>query len=48
MYDFVDGFHDVDPDFVEISELADPFMQLRIITVDAVVHDTIQIQIEII
>ena len=44
----IDGLHDIGPDLVEILELAHSFVQLRVIAMDAIVHDTIQIQIQVI
>jgi len=46
--DLIDGFHYVAPYLIEVLELADPLMQLCIVSVDAVVHDPIQIEIEVV
>ena len=48
MHNLVYGFHDVGPHFIEICELADSLMQLRIVAMDAVVHNTVQIKVQII
>ncbi len=48
MNNLIDGFHDVGPDFIEILQLRHSLMELSIVTVDAIVHDTIQIEVEII
>ena len=48
MHDLIYRLHDIGPDFIEISELANPLMQFGIISVNAVVDNTVQIKVQII
>ena len=48
MNDLIDRLHDVSPDFIEICELADSLMQFGIVAMNAVVHNTVQIKVQII
>lgn len=45
VHDLIYGFHDVGPDLVEVIELAHALVQLGVVSVDAVVHDAVQVQI---
>lgn len=51
VHDLIDSLHDVDPDLVKAFgslQLADFLMQLGIVAVDAVVHDAVQIEIQVV
>ena len=48
MHYLIYGLHDVGPHLVEVHQLADSLMQLRVIPVDAVVHYAIQIQVQVV
>ena len=48
MHDLVDRLHYVGPLLVKVNQLADSFMQPLVIPVNAVVHDAIQIQVQVV
>lgn len=48
MHNLVDGFHDGGPELLLVFHSTDSLMQLRIITMHAIVHNTIQVEVQIV
>ena len=48
MHYLIYGLHDVGPHLIEVHQLADSLMQLRVIPVDAVVHYAIKIKVQVV
>ena len=48
MHDFIDGLHDGRPQLLHVFQSADALVALRVIAVDAIMDDTIQIQVQVI
>ena len=48
MHNLVDGFHDGGPELLLVFHSTDSLMQLWIITMHAIVHNTIQVEVQIV